>query len=204
MVPWARYLVWIPFFTLSVTGARQVLLPERDCILHPRHIYFDRRGEEERSHSDDVTPLHRDRSHVALLRLELYQDWMSHHAPHGYLRRSTPGTFSVHICACLAVILHPLSDTRAQTQLAKMMKYMGGSLSCDIMFGLFMFAWLITRHILLVLVIGSIYVDIPKYSQLRWDPPNGYYMSQRIYTTFLVLMGLLQVCSVSYLRRLET
>jgi hypothetical protein len=127
---------------------------------------------------------------------------MSHHAPHGHLRRFTSGTFLVHICAFLAVILHPLSDTRATTQLAKMIKYMGGSLSCDIVFGLFMFAWLITRHILFMLVIASIYADFPYYSQFRWDPLNGYYASERIYIAFMVLMSLLQVSSVSYLRRI--
>ena len=74
-----------------------------------------------------------------------------------------------------------------------MIKYMGGSLSCDIVFGLFMVAWLVTRHILFVLIIASIYVDMPKFSSYRWDPPNGYYVSIKIYIGFLVLMGLLQV-----------
>lgn len=77
-----------------------------------------------------------------------------------------------------------------------MIKYMGGTLSCDIVFGLFMVAWFITRHILFMLVIASIYMDMPNYSSLRWDPPNGYYVSTNIYISFLVLMGLLQVRSV--------
>lgn len=89
-----------------------------------------------------------------------------------------------------------LSDPRATTQLAKMIKYMGGALSCDIVFGLFMVAWLVTRHILFMLVITSIYMDMPKRSALRWDPPNGYYVSNNIYIAFVVLMALLQVCSI--------
>ena len=194
MVSWGRYLVWIPLLPLSITGASQVLLPERDCILHPRHIHFDCRGEEKGSHPNDVTPLHRDCSHVTLLFLELYQGWMFHYGPHGCLRCPTSGKPSVHICAsptCAMSLL--LSDPCATTQLAKMIKYMGGTLSCDIVFGLFMVAWFITRHILFMLVIASIYVDMPKFSSLRWDPPNGYYVSTNIYIGFLVLMSLLQV-----------
>lgn len=121
---------------------------------------------------------------------------MSHHGPYGRLRCTTSGAFSVHICAFPAVIHLLLSDARATMQLAKMIKYMGGSLSCDIVFGLFMVAWLVTRHILFILVIASIYVDMPTYSLYRWDPPNGYYVSVKIYIGFLVLMGLLQVRSI--------
>lgn len=77
-----------------------------------------------------------------------------------------------------------------------MIKYMGGTLSCDIVFGLFMVTWLITRHILFMLVIASIYVDMPNYSSLRWDPPNGYYVTNSIYVAFVVLMSLLQVSSI--------
>lgn len=74
-----------------------------------------------------------------------------------------------------------------------MIKYMGGTLSCDIVFGLFMLAWFVTRHILFILVIVSIYVDVPNYSSYKWDPQNGYYATNNVYSGFLVLMGLLQV-----------
>ena len=74
-----------------------------------------------------------------------------------------------------------------------MIKYMGGTLSCDIVFGLFMFSWLVTRHIIFMFVIMSIYADIPRYSPLIWDPPNGYYITFNIYSGFLVLMSILQV-----------
>lgn len=81
-----------------------------------------------------------------------------------------------------------------------MIKYMGGALSCDIVFGLFMVGWFITRHILFILVIFSTYVDIPRYLTFKWDPANGNYVTNNIYVCFLVLLGLLQVCSVSSLR----
>lgn len=115
MVSRRRNLDRLPCFSLSVTGASQVLLPERDRILHPRDIHFDRGGQKEGSCPDDVTPLHRDRSHVTLLLLELYQGWMSHHDPHGHLRCSASGAFPVHICAFSAVVLLLLSDPRVTT-----------------------------------------------------------------------------------------
>lgn len=74
-----------------------------------------------------------------------------------------------------------------------MIKYMGGSMSCDIVFGLFMVGWLITRHILFMLVIVSTYVDLPLRIPFRWDPANGHYATNNIYIGFLVLLIVLQV-----------
>lgn len=74
-----------------------------------------------------------------------------------------------------------------------MIKYMGGTLSCDILFGLFMVSWFITRHILFMLVFASTYVGVPRYLTFKWDPANGHYVTNNIYIGFLVLMGLLQV-----------
>jgi len=77
-----------------------------------------------------------------------------------------------------------------------MVKYMGGALVCDVMFGLFMVAWLVTRHILFILVIASTYVGVPRYLPFKWDPANGHYVTNNTYLGFLVLMGLLQVRSI--------
>jgi acyl-CoA-dependent ceramide synthase len=87
--------------------------------------------------------------------------------------------------------------------MAKMTNYMGGGLTCDILFGLFMAAWLVTRHILFTLVLVSIYVDVPKYCPFKWDPANGYYVTNNVYIGFLVMMCLLQVSQVPYSRHIE-
>ena len=47
-------------------------------------------------------------------------------------------------------------------QTAKILKYMQFQLACDITFGIFMVIWLLTRHILYLRVVYSIYEDIPK------------------------------------------
>jgi hypothetical protein len=193
VVSWRWYLVRLFYSPLPTTRARQVLLPHRNRVLHSWGVHFDRRGEEERPPPDDDTPLHRDRSHAPLVLLELYQGRMSHYGPHGCVRCSTSGMFLVHICALPAMLPPPLSDARAPIQAAKMIKYMGGSMSCDIVFGLFMVGWLITRHILFMLVIVSTYVDLPLRIPFRWDPANGHYATNNIYIGFLVLLIVLQV-----------
>ena len=89
-----------------------------------------------------------------------------------------------------------LSDISPPIQAAKMVKYMGGTLSCDIMFGLFMVAWFVTRHVLLMVVVVSVCVGIPRHLSFIWDPPNGHYVTNNTYIGFLGLMGFLQVSSM--------
>lgn len=47
-------------------------------------------------------------------------------------------------------------------KLAKILKYLQYQVACDIAFGVFMLVWLITRHVLYMLVVYSAYADIPK------------------------------------------
>ena len=74
-----------------------------------------------------------------------------------------------------------------------MVKYMGGTLVCDIMFGLFMVAWFVTRHVLFMFAIMSTYVGVPRYLSFKWDPANGHYVTNNTYVCFIVLLALLQV-----------
>jgi len=92
---------------------------------------------------------------------------------------------------CLIMVLMDVCDVLLP--LAKMIKYMGGTLSCDIVFGLFMVGWLVTRHILFVIVIMSMYTDMPYYIAFKWDPEGGHYLTNRVYIGFLALMSMLQV-----------
>lgn len=47
------------------------------------------------------------------------------------------------------------------SQVAKLLKYVGYQKSCDFMFVVFMFTWLIARHVFYLAVCWSIYVDMP-------------------------------------------
>lgn len=62
------------------------------------------------------------------------------------------------------------SDTRlykvrllTNPQLAKCAKYLGFNTLCDFLFGLFVVVWLATRHVFFLLVIRSVYFDIPRF-----------------------------------------
>ena len=46
--------------------------------------------------------------------------------------------------------------------LAKILKYLGFHFACDIAFGVFMFTWFVTRHVLYMIVCWSIYTHIPQ------------------------------------------
>lgn len=47
-------------------------------------------------------------------------------------------------------------------QLAKILRYMRFRLACDIVFGVFMLVWLVARHALYLMVVYSIYRDVPE------------------------------------------
>ncbi|KAI6250731.1 Sphingosine N-acyltransferase-like protein [Erysiphe necator] len=46
--------------------------------------------------------------------------------------------------------------------IAKCLKYLGYSTLCDFIFGLFMLIWFVTRHILYMTILWSVYIDSPK------------------------------------------
>ncbi|RKF61884.1 Sphingosine N-acyltransferase-like protein FUM18 [Erysiphe neolycopersici] len=46
--------------------------------------------------------------------------------------------------------------------IAKCLKYLGYTTLCDFIFGLFMLIWFVTRHVLFVTIMWSVYVDSPK------------------------------------------
>ncbi|KAI2639965.1 longevity-assurance protein [Xylaria nigripes] len=45
---------------------------------------------------------------------------------------------------------------------AKCLKYLGFTTICDVLFGIFMVTWLVTRHLFYLMVCWSIYYDIPR------------------------------------------
>lgn len=77
---------------------------------------------------------------------------------------------------------------------AKLLKYMGWQTVCDIMFGVFMVVWTITRHILYAVVWYSCYRDAPAVISFKTsvDLASGHMLTQTTYTVFLVLLGVLQ------------
>lgn len=57
-------------------------------------------------------------------------------------------------------MIHP-TDNQCE-QLAKCLKYLGFTTICDIIFGVFIFSWLLTRHVFYLMTCWSIYSDVPR------------------------------------------
>src|SRR5690606_4395223 len=63
----------------------------------------------------------------------------------------------------------------------------------DVLFGLFVVSWAITRHYLYPLLIKSLHEGPPKYINMIWDPSQELYMSRNVQLGFLSLLYGLQV-----------
>ncbi|KIM46236.1 hypothetical protein M413DRAFT_308209 [Hebeloma cylindrosporum] len=78
--------------------------------------------------------------------------------------------------------------------LAKMIRYLDISqFLCDLTFGWFMLSWLVTRHILFLIVIYSTIFEGPTYVEFKWDYEAGYYITKTAFTGFWVMLLALQV-----------
>ncbi|KAI8982175.1 TLC domain-containing protein [Mycotypha africana] len=80
--------------------------------------------------------------------------------------------------------------------LAKVLKYLGFEVICNITFGLFTLSWPITRHIFYTIVIWSVAVEPKYYMDMTWNPAEGKYFTpftQSIWVGSLVILNLLMV-----------
>ncbi|KAI9481519.1 MAG: TLC domain-containing protein [Benjaminiella poitrasii] len=80
--------------------------------------------------------------------------------------------------------------------LAKVLKYIGFSLICDITFGIFALSWPITRHGLFTMIIWATAVEPTKYLDMKWEPEKGKYFTpftQKIYLFLFLLLNTIMV-----------
>ncbi|KAK4518062.1 uncharacterized protein ATC70_001412 [Mucor velutinosus] len=80
--------------------------------------------------------------------------------------------------------------------LAKILKYIGLSVTCDITFGLFALSWPITRHILFSMIIWATAVEPTRYLDMKWEPEKGKYFTpftQKIYIFLFVSLNVIMV-----------
>jgi acyl-CoA-dependent ceramide synthase len=66
-----------------------------------------------------------------------------------------------------------------------MLRYLSLLKLCDFTFVVFLVSWLLSRQIGLSLVIKTAYFDAPKYIPFKWDPKNGYYLTEGAYYGFI-------------------
>ncbi|THH13281.1 hypothetical protein EW146_g6914 [Bondarzewia mesenterica] len=81
---------------------------------------------------------------------------------------------------------------------AKMLRYLAYQTACDLAFVFFLVSWFITRHVLFVGVIVSLYSDAPRFIPFQWIPERGYYFSAEVHAIFVILLSALE-CIWSYM-----
>ncbi|WFD19464.1 sphingosine N-acyltransferase [Malassezia caprae] len=97
-----------------------------------------------------------------------------------------------HPVGIVVLLLMDPADVCLST--AKLLKYMGWQTLCDIMFGIFMIVWVITRHIAYLFVWWTCYKDAPALIRFsdRLDVVSGHALTPMSYIVFLVLLAILQ------------
>ncbi|KAG9296534.1 hypothetical protein G9A89_015126 [Geosiphon pyriformis] len=76
--------------------------------------------------------------------------------------------------------------------LAKMLKYLNFTKMCDILFGVFMVSWVITRHYFYGYIIYSTWVQPGQYIETKWSYEEEHYFTQGVQWFFLALFLSLQ------------
>lgn len=74
-----------------------------------------------------------------------------------------------------------------------MLRYLAFTTICDVLFGLFMLSWLITRLFLFLLAIKSSFIDMPRVIPRVWDPSTGRFMTKEVHMVFNAMLVSLQV-----------
>lgn len=81
--------------------------------------------------------------------------------------------------------------------IAKMLRYVGLYTLCDITFAFFLLSWLITRHVLFVIAIKSVWFDAVRLVPGNgWAPERGAYFSDFTRKTFVSLLVFLEILQV--------
>jgi len=73
-----------------------------------------------------------------------------------------------------------------------MLKYLKYNKICDILFGIFMISWLITRHYFYGYIIYSTWTESQQYLEFKWSPEEEYFFTKNIQSFFLILFSILQ------------
>ncbi|THH31320.1 hypothetical protein EUX98_g2897 [Antrodiella citrinella] len=99
-------------------------------------------------------------------------------------------------CTRVGVLIMLLMDVAdVFLPLAKMLRYLSFTTLCDITFGLFMVSWFITRHILFIVVIVSVWQHSVSDNDaaFMWNPKGGLYLTRQALQIFVYLLVCLEI-----------
>ncbi|KAI8596008.1 TLC domain-containing protein [Dissophora ornata] len=98
------------------------------------------------------------------------------------------GSYVVHLTRIGNAILVVMDVSDVFLAVPKILKYMGYTTICDVLFGLFVVSWAITRHYLFPIIIMSLYNKPQKFIDMVWNPEQDQYMSLNVQRGFLALL----------------
>lgn len=73
-----------------------------------------------------------------------------------------------------------------------MLRYLGFTSLCDVVFGFFMISWVATRQIGYFIVLWSVF-NAQKYRKYGWIPEKGHYLIPITYWPFMIFLATLGV-----------
>ncbi|KAI0065923.1 longevity assurance proteins LAG1/LAC1 [Artomyces pyxidatus] len=76
---------------------------------------------------------------------------------------------------------------------AKMLRYLNYQTLCDAAFVWFLISWVVTRHVLFMIVLVYTYLEPPRIGVLGWNPELGIFLTKEAHLVFVVLLCCLQV-----------
>ena len=74
-----------------------------------------------------------------------------------------------------------------------MLRYINLRILCDVTFIVFLISWIITRHVLAVIVIKSLVVDSVHLVPEMWAPERSNYYSPLVHKTLSILLVSIEV-----------
>ncbi|KAA1466760.1 longevity assurance proteins LAG1/LAC1 [Dentipellis sp. KUC8613] len=98
-------------------------------------------------------------------------------------------TYNFTRVGCLIMVIMDFCDIILPS--AKLLRYLGFQTLCDIAFGLFLISWVVTRHVLFIMVTISVYY-MPGV-KFAWDPARKSYLTQEVAYGFVALLVTLEI-----------
>lgn len=97
-------------------------------------------------------------------------------------------SYFMHLTRIGHAILVVMDVSDVFLAIPKILKYQGYTTICDVLFGLFVVSWAITRHYLFPIIIMSLYNKPQKFLDMEWNPAESKFMSPKIRQAYLGLL----------------
>ncbi|PVU89614.1 hypothetical protein BB559_002246 [Furculomyces boomerangus] len=109
------------------------------------------------------------------------------------------GSYYIKVIAVGTVIHVSMDLVDIFLPLAKILKYIGYEIACNLAFGVMTLSWIASRHCALIRLIYNVWVESGIYTTLKWDPENNFYWSVNVRNFFVLFLISLEVMCMIWL-----